>query len=200
VIVLSHSLIAHKEYRFVYPALPLLLLCAAIGSAELCRWAGRLVTGPSARNALAAFVALAWLAGSYAVARTEPGRTEWLRGNAGLEFMVRAGREARCGVALLGARWDMTGGYTALHRDVPLHLLYLDDTEHWDTDAFDAWIAPAGWLESIPLASRAGFERQQCRHQFAHGFDELCYWRRRSGGCAPQPATEAQRVLEARGY
>ena len=200
VIVLSHSFIAHKEYRFVYPALPLLVLCAAIGSAELCRWATRLPGPPSVRHALATFVALAWLAGSFAVARTEPSRTEWLRGNAGLEFLLRAGREARCGVALLGARWDMTGGYTALHRDLPLHLLYLDDQDDWDTDAFDAWIAPAGWLERMPLAARAGFERQQCRRQLAQGFEELCYWNRRNGACVRQSATEAQRVLEARGY
>jgi hypothetical protein len=94
----------------------------------------------------------------------------------------------------------MTGGYAALHRDLPLHLLYLDDQDDWDPEAFDAWIAPAGWLERMPLAARAGFERQQCRPQLAQGFEELCYWNRRNGACVRESATEAQRVLEARGY
>jgi hypothetical protein len=36
VIVLAHSASAHKGYRFIYPAIPLILFCASLGSAELC--------------------------------------------------------------------------------------------------------------------------------------------------------------------
>jgi hypothetical protein len=37
-VVLTFSCVPHKEYRFVYPALPLLLTLAGIGTAELLAW------------------------------------------------------------------------------------------------------------------------------------------------------------------
>jgi len=200
VVVAIHSTIAHKEYRFLYPAIPLLVLCAAIGSADLSRWlAGRSRTA-LAHLGLPLLAVAAWALGSYGLARSEPSRTEWLRGNAGIELLARAGRETTCGVALLGAEWYMSGGYSSLHRNVPLHLLYLDAPDDWDTEAFDVWIAPAGWLERTPVAAAVGFEPRECRVQRAQGFERLCYWSRHRGGCRRQPATEAQRVLEARGY
>ncbi len=120
-------------------------------------------------------------------------RPEWTRGRAGVELMARAGREAHCGVGLLAA-WSWTGGYSSLHRDLPLYLLDWD-RDRWNTEAFDAWILPQGVLDprsgglSARAVRRAGCGR--CR--------TLCLWVR-GGGCDATGATnEAQHVLNASG-
>ncbi len=197
VIVVAHSAIAHKEYRFIYPAIPLLIVSAALGAAELCRMIAGQTGRPRAVHVLAAVICAAWVAGSVALAVSAPNAVEWSRGKAGLEFMQRAGQEARCGIALLGAGWDMTGGYAYIHRDVPLHLLYSANRADWDPASFDVWIAPVGWLEQRTLA--AAFERRACTIQNAHGFEKLCYWSR-AGGCRRQPATEANHVMQKYGF
>ncbi len=120
-------------------------------------------------------------------------RPEWTRGRAGVELMSRAGREARCGVGLL-VGWSWTGGYSSLHRNLPLYLLDWDRAR-WNTQAFDAWILPQGVLDPRP----AGYRLVQCDVQGAAGVEALCLWIR-SGGCDATGATnEAQRVLDATG-
>lgn len=196
-IVVAHSAIAHKEYRFLYPAIPLLILSAGIGAAELGRLVAERLGQPWARRVLPAVLGAAWVAGSVTLAASAPNAVEWSRGKAGLELMRRAGKEARCGVALLGAGWDMTGGYSSIHRDIPLHLLYSANRAEWNVASFDVWIAPAGWLERLPLA--AAFERRACMVQNAHGFEQLCYWQR-PGLCRRHPATEADHVMRKYGF
>jgi hypothetical protein len=197
VIVAAHSTVAHKEYRFLYPAIALLVASAAIGAAEICRlateWRGR----AWGQVAIPLLLSAAWVLGSYAMAISAPNAVEWSRGRAGLELMQRAGHEARCGVALLGAGWDMTGGYSSLHRDIPLHLLYPANRTEWNPASFDVWIAPAGWLERLPLA--AAFVPRSCVVQNAQGFKYLCYWIRQ-GGCRRHPTTEANHVMPKYGF
>lgn len=197
VIVVAHSAIAHKEYRFIYPAIPLLVVSAALGAAELCRMVAARSGRARVGQALAALICAAWVAGSVTLAVSSPSAIEWSRGKAGLELMQRAGQEARCGIALLGAGWYMTGGYSSIHRDVPLHLLYSANRAEWRPASFDVWIAPAGWLERLPLA--ATFEQRACMIQNADGFEQLCYWSRR-GGCRRQPTTEADYVMRKYGF
>ena len=91
----------------------------------------------------------------------------------------------------------MTGGYSSIHRDIPLHLLYSTNRAEWNVASFDVWIAPAGWLERLPLA--AAFERHACMVQNAHGFERLCYWQR-PGPCRRHPATEADQVMREYGF
>lgn len=144
-ILLAHSAVAHKEYRFIYPAIPLTLLSAALGSAELCRW------------------------------------------------LAARRHETAAPVGLLAA-WSWTGGYTALHRHLPIHLLGWDPRT-WDTRAFDAWILPRG----SPQPAAFGYRLVRCAVQDAAGVDQLCLWAR-AGGCERgAPTTAAQRVLEATG-
>ena len=107
--------------------------------------------------------------------------------------MSRAGREASCGVGLL-AGWSWTGGYSSLHRDLPLYLLDWD-RDRWNTQAFDAWILPQGVLDPRP----AGYRLLQCDVQGTAGAEALCLWVRQ-GGCDATGATnEAQQVLDATG-
>jgi len=193
VVVLTHSAIAHKEYRFVYPAIPLVLLSAALGSAELCRWLAARLKRPAVHAGLVTGACVAWVATSFALATTPLMRAEWSRGRAGLVLMSSARGEADCGVGLLAA-WSWTGGYSSLHEDIPIHLLGWD-RRTWRVQAFDAWILPRGFNQPAAL----GYRLVQCDVQGAAGVEELCLWVRR-GGCDQSSATtEAQRVLESTG-
>jgi len=192
-VVLAHSAIAHKEYRFIYPALLLIVFCASLGTAELLRWfQQRRAVSATPRGALL-LACTAWLASSVALAVSPTMRPEWTRGRAGVELMSRAGREAHCGVGLL-VGWSWTGGYSSLHRNLPLYLLDWN-RDRWNTQAFDAWILPRGVLDPRP----AGYRLVQCEVQGTAGAEALCLWLR-SGGCDATGATnEAQHVLDMTG-
>jgi hypothetical protein len=192
-VLLAHSAIAHKEYRFIYPALLLVVFCAALGTAELLRWFQQRRAGAAVSRSAIVVACAAWLASSLALAVAPAMRPEWTRGRAGIELMSRAGREAHCGVGLL-VGWSWTGGYSSLHRNLPLYLLDWN-RDRWNTQAFDAWILPQGMLDPRP----AGYRRVQCDVQGTAGAAALCLWMR-SGGCDATGATnEAQRVLDATG-
>jgi hypothetical protein len=192
-VVLAHSAIAHKEYRFIYPALPLIVFCAALGTGELLRWLLQRRAGSATLLGALLIACGAWLASSIALATAPTMRPEWTRGRAGVELMSRAGREARCGVGLL-VGWSWTGGYSSLHRNLPLYLLGWDRAR-WNTQAFDAWILPQGVLDPRP----AGYRLVQCDVQGVAGVEALCLWIR-SGDCDATGATnEAQHVLDATG-
>jgi hypothetical protein len=192
VVVLVHSAIAHKEYRFIYPAIPLVLVSAAFGSAEFCRCLAARLKRP-VHAGLVVAACLAWMSTSAVLAVSHHMRPEWFRGRAGLELMSRARTEADCGVGLLAA-WSWTGGYSSLHEDIPIHLLDWDPRT-WDTRAFDAWILPEG--SNRPAAF--GYGLVACEVQNAAGAGSLCLWVR-GGGCDQAWATtEAQHVLDATG-
>jgi hypothetical protein len=180
-VLVVHSAIAHKEYRFVYPAVVLLVVLAAEGTAEAIAWAAGRTRAPAAALALAA--ALAWAGASLAVGA---GRPEWSRGRSGVEATALAGAGPICGLALVGQHWAASGGYTWLHRDVPIYLP--DDGEAlaaaWP--GFDvALVSPeyAGLLR--------GFRVERC-------WPEVCL-ARRAGGCAPTPAPTINARLAERG-
>ena len=194
VIVLAHSVIAHKEYRFIYPALPLLLFSAALGSAECCRWIASVRQRLDRRHSLAALAIFAWLLASLALATSDAMRPEWSRGRGGLEAMSHAGMRAQCGVALEGIVWAWTGGYSSLHRNLPVHELDPRHSGDWNTRVFDAWIAPRTAAE--PAA--AGFERRHCYPQHDGYVDDVCLWTR-TGPCEHSARSEIQRAMEARG-
>src|SRR3546814_11790442 len=87
--LLFHSLIGHKEYRFVLLTAALLVILAAIGTADLLRWVprGRLMIA-------AAGVMAVWAGGSAALAAGNF-RPHWSM-EAGLaDALDRAGRPAK---------------------------------------------------------------------------------------------------------
>ena len=90
-------------------------------------------------------------------------------------------------IALLGISWFWTGGYTSLHEHIPIHQLVLRTSASWDTNAFDAWIAP----QSANEPPAAGFTLNQC-------MSRICLWTR-NGPCHRARWTKVQNVMEARG-
>jgi hypothetical protein len=118
-IVVSHSIIPHKEYRFVFPALACLVITAAMGSADLVEAARRrLGPGGTSRYLLAGCASI-WLAASAALALATPFRSEWNRARSLIEAsFAAAGKTDLCGLLFYDDAWWETGGYAHLHRRV----------------------------------------------------------------------------------
>jgi hypothetical protein len=121
-------------------------------------------------------------------------RPEWSRGRGGLEAMSEAGSRAQCGVALQGIVWAWTGGYSSLHRNLPVHELDPRHSGDSKPQVFDAWLAPRTAAE--PAA--AGFERRRCYPQHDGYVDDVCLWTR-TGPCEHGARSDIQRAMEARG-
>ncbi|MDX2092399.1 MAG: hypothetical protein SFX73_31335 [Kofleriaceae bacterium] len=138
-VLVAHVPMAHKEYRFAYPAMVLVVILAGLGAARLL---GKLAERREARTVnIAAFGLVAvWFAASAAGAAGFHGdktqlasvwnyeQDNWARRRGGLLALQRAGEnEAVCGVALAGVGWGDTGGYTYLHRRIPIFPFYRKD-------------------------------------------------------------------------
>jgi len=120
-IVIPHTLIPHKEWRFIYPATPLLITLSGIGVAETVsalnarlklRWSAFAVVGLSVGF---------FLCTSAAIAAVFPYWKQYA-GNL-LAFQKLTRDDNVCGVALYKNSWVWSGGYTYLHRNVPIYLL-----------------------------------------------------------------------------
>ncbi len=125
--VLAHCVLPHKEFRFLVPCFPLFASVAAIGFERVLRRlpAPRVASVLSAVGLTAAFgYGLIHLTyqdmGQYN--GTERASTSvWKSEEEPTLLLAEAGERADlCGIAVLGARAAFTGGYTYLHRDVPL--------------------------------------------------------------------------------
>lgn len=121
-ILLAHSLIAHKEFRFIYPAILLLTIAAGIGIARLvsqiaATW--RFNMAACAPGALLSIIIVTAL-----VASAPPYQALWLSGR----WVIEADRfvSKLKGVCGLGA-WMGYAGQTYVHRDVPVYFTIHDN-------------------------------------------------------------------------
>jgi hypothetical protein len=121
--ILVHSAIGHKEYRFIFLTVAILVVVAAIGSAELVRRLRERVPQRTGRMTAIALVPL-WFGASATLAAGGKLQSDWRAYRAGSEAaMVLRGQPGLCGVGLVGINlWD-TGGYTLLHRKVPFYVI-----------------------------------------------------------------------------
>ena len=182
VILVVHSAVGHKEYRFIYPALALLGLLAGLGLAETVSWCGkalgrrgvRLGVAEAACSAigLACWGVLAlhvWTGHSMRLLRALD------RDNLLAASFVSHGPPI-CGLGLFGhdgTDWAVDGGYTWLNRPVPMywpkHAAQLLRT----APGFDALI----YTQALPPG--LGFTTVRC-------FGTACV-ARRPGGCQTLP-------------
>lgn len=175
-IIASHMLIAHKEYRFLFPAIACLVVLAGIGTAELLA-----LLRPNRHRAAASrlpvvLASIAWVATSGILAVQDSYRYRWTHRATYIEAWGEARHwQATCGIGLLGVRWSHTAGYTYLHRDLPLYLL-------------DDYFAPGARPESfnVVLTKREqappatwGFRPWRC---FSNSGEAICL-HRRAGAC-----------------
>jgi phosphatidylinositol glycan class B len=135
VFVAAHSVISHKELRFLYPVLPLFLLCSAVGLGLLL---GKLPLSRTWRRTVMAALAMLLLGtlGLRALRMTfsdigqvmpspelggPTSRLVWGAFDERNRLLSVAGTHADiCGLAAPGINPYWTGGYTYFHRRLPL--------------------------------------------------------------------------------
>lgn len=173
-ILLSHSLIAHKEYRFLAPMFVALVLSASLGLVELLK-----------SHRLLGYLAFAiWVIASADGARRFDWRTlaprapnfppspiwTFREGAIRAYEAMRADPEV-CGVASFGWGWAWTGGYTYLHRNLPIF-------EVDDATSFQRHLASFNALFGLNYGRAIGpFIQQRC-------WQWLCLYKR-AGTCQP---------------
>ena len=119
-----HSLVAHKELRFIFLAMAAVPMLIGFGIVALTERLPPRWSGLSFRSGLALLLALAIAWGTEA--RTT-GPSDWHRDRS-LLWATASARTiaAACGLAIRSAPVYRTGGYTYWHRDVPIYF------EAWD--------------------------------------------------------------------
>jgi hypothetical protein len=187
VVLLAHIPIAHKEYRFLFPALVLVIMLAGMGLAEIVEYVAR-TRGPRTGNLAAAAMLVVALTTSLTRANSYddpgdvfdlglgmPGHTVslWTERSGFLQASRWISEQPDvCGIALVALHWSQTGGYAWMHQDVPL-VEVLSSTRL-------AQLTPyVNVLMARPdLAPQLGpFTRLVC-------WNTACVYRR-SGSCAP---------------
>lgn len=122
-IVLAHSLIGHKEYRFVYPTLPFLLTLASIGAAELYAMIADALF-PRWKRLGFLFVCAGWLLTSISLAAQDGFRPNFVKEADTIKaFQAAAQSPDLCGLAEAGVSWAFAPGYATLGRNVPIYPL-----------------------------------------------------------------------------
>ena len=122
VTLVEHSLVPHKEVRFIYLVIAAAPVLIGLGLVELSRLRlGRRFAPAAPAMVLAAGSALSWWTGTVALG------PRWQFERANVEVFLAANREARmCGLAVRDVWFWETGGYTWLNRDVPLYFADYD--------------------------------------------------------------------------
>ena len=197
-IFVVHSLVGHKEYRYISPALPLIITLAGVGSTMAAdRLADRLGR-PQVRRALMVAVPLIWTVASLTLAASPNRIWFWVRSRASILAMraIDADPQA-CGVGIYpGKFWWRSGSYVNLRPGIPLY----------DAGGAATPIAPNAYNYVISLQERSrelgrpadlqidfpglGYEQVQCwtdPYDRAMLTERMCLWRR-PGTCDSQSA------------
>ena len=165
-IVLSHSMVPHKELRYMYPVMPILITLAALGFVELVELFR--VRSPQ-RTVVIAGVIFAVLTSSILAWRFP----NWTQLSGGLIAMDRLSQDRSvCGVGLYRIGWGASGGYTHLHQNVPIVFVLRSADFERSTLSFNALLT-SGLLPD----PKVGFEVAGC-------WNGICLYRR-AGPCLP---------------
>jgi hypothetical protein len=185
VIVFVHSFIAHKEYRFVYPAVLLLSIAAGIGATDAVRlvshgWRDRMRT--PANPAIVVICTACWAILAFVNLIGRDYDKHWDRAHDSVEASLYVSKmHDVCGIALNRVGNYESGGYTYLHQRVPL---YWGGDKSWTlmqkTQAFNVMIyMPKGASARATLPPRSGY-------RIVARFGDVDVLRR-PGGCQPLP-------------
>jgi hypothetical protein len=186
--LLVHTGIAHKEYRFIWLTVEILVLLSAIGSADLLRrlldW---LHAPPRGRITGTAMLLVAWAGGSVGIAQSERAWSGWNHVGASMRATADAGQIGRlCGLAVYRFRY-WSASYVYLRRDVPIYLpIRRDPAEDLrvlarHAPAYNIIMAPP-WRAALGMPP--GYREVSCRKD---GSERVCLYQR-PGGCTPKGA------------
>jgi hypothetical protein len=183
IVIGSHSLLGHKELRYIYPILPLGITLGAIGFVEFATKTKNSFKLPEHSKEVVAAGLLFFVFSSALLAY---GFSSWWTMRSSQFAFNRLSLDSTlCGVGLYQVEWSYVGGYSHLHRDVPIVLVF-DSAGLARTDnTFNALLAPDG-IAGLP----SDFKKSDC-------LDGICVYRR-AGTCnAPLPQDALQVLLTA---
>lgn len=194
--IAAHTLIGHKEYRFIMLSTTVFVLLAAIGSGHVLSWIERR-RGNANPHLLAALLPIALWAGLSAwLGQGSPLDRGFGERTVGPKLLDVAGRDPSvCGLgAMTGGYWQLSRAY--LGRPMPIILLADTRPPHPrlkppgpELASINAVIAPDGSEPMLP-----GYAKGPCG---AEAKFRRCLYRR-PGICSPTPQAEdreIQRVL-----
>ena len=179
VIVAVHSCIAHKEYRFIYPAVLLLTVLASAGIASLVQWVTAWLSQRGLHETTAAAASILIVLGYWSIVSFNLWNGPALadlrhRASDNLAGMsLAASLSSACGIGLYGEDgkdWVWYGGYTRLHRPLPMY---------WPKDEAALTAAAPAFntlIYTAPPPPELGFGLRQC-------FGRVCV-AQRPGICA----------------
>jgi hypothetical protein len=197
-IFVVHSAVAHKEYRYISPALPLVMTLAGVGSTMAADWLADRVGQPQVRRALMVAVPLVWTIASLALAASPNRIWFWVRSRGSILAMRAVSADSQaCGVGVYpGKLWWRLDEYVNLRPGI---LLYNagDATPLTAPNAYNyvfsmqARSKELGHPPDPPVDFTSfGYQQVQCwtdPYDRAMTMERMCLWRR-PGTCNPESA------------
>jgi len=185
VILAVHLVIPHKEYRFLLPAVMMAAILCGLGAVETAQWLGNALARRRGRAAGVAAMALAGLGWTgLTIANAAALGEVWHNPSSFLEMALDLSRlPAVCGIGFGNLVAYGQGGYTFLHRPVPIY--YSLGAEQQDfirlQPAYNAFVTRK---DDMPFfESFHAFDA----YRLDHCNDEVCLFIR-PGACAAMPA------------
>jgi hypothetical protein len=205
VTLMLHSLVPHKEVRFIYLALAAAPILAGLGAATLLRALSARRDGRAVGGGVVAVLGVAaLLSWRNATAPALAARWSFNRATIGM-FLAAHHRPDLCGLGVRDMRVIDSGGYAYLHRDVPVLFEAFDPAIRLDGvqvplrfavmrhgvavpqapgPAFAAAAKRYNYLIAAEGTAAPGFTRIHCTNDAARpGQPALCLFHR-DGGCA----------------
>jgi len=122
VTILSHSLVPHKEHRFIYLAIAYAPILLGLGISMAVAWIAAAATATRSLAYIAGLL-LFTMGSSWGAARYGLLHSHWHSMEAIVQVFLAAHQKPDlCGLGVKGLPWYSTGGYTYLNRAVPLYL------------------------------------------------------------------------------
>jgi hypothetical protein len=185
IILVSHSVLAHKEIRFLYPLVPIEITLAALGVMEVVPAFNTGRKSPlSSRTIVASGLAFCVLSSCVLAPHFN-----WSRSSGSFAAIDQLSRDSTlCGVGLYRMGWAHGGGYTHLHRNVPFVVLNRVSELEQEWRSFNAFITYGTLTDP-----KDGFELAGC-------WDGACLYRRPGSCTPPQGDIELNRMLRLTGH
>ena len=184
-VLFPHLLIGHKEFRFIYPVLPIVLILSAIGIIDFLRFLDQKMEWrmtAAVRILIAAGIVTAC---SLALASQFP---RWDKARGSLQAFSRLSKDQQaCGVALVTVPWADAGGYTYLHRQIPIFVFGNFTDARSVSSSFNRIVTPEAGV--MPLE---GFSLSSCRNG-------ACVYQRGGDCLAGRSGFEINEYLKSRG-
>jgi GPI mannosyltransferase 3 len=187
-IIATHMLFAHKEYRFVFPAVPFVIILVGLGTAEVLNHISKdIIKTRKQMIAVVAGIIFCWSLTSGVLAAGDHFRPNWFRESGRIRaFDFLHDRSDLCGVGMFPAWLLPQAGYTHLHRNVPII------------------IPQTNVAASFPAYNYAVANPQDLPNPFPYAEvkcwanDKICVYRR-EGFCESRPDLEVNEVFRRRG-